>query len=54
MKQKIKKRLHENKNSREMLISTSCVIKHNAKVGKLVLVLYGTYVLEKLKSSHEC
>ena len=31
-------RLHENKKSREMLISTAYVIKYNAKVSKLVVV----------------
>ena len=37
-KRKAEKRLRENKNSLEMLISTVYVSKHNVKVGKIVLV----------------
>ena len=32
------KRLHENKNSSERLISTAYVINYNVKVGKFVVV----------------
>lgn len=55
-----KKRLHKNKNSKEMFVSTAYVMKHNGKVGKFEIlktvkpgIWYFSHTLAQLTSQNK-